>query len=206
MRFHMKHGFLATCIALLICVGPALAAPTQKELKDMSLFLSNFTEQGFMDVNVKEMSHPDSYPDLVRFGIWHNYMNNFKSRVQQNKDNPGDTGELRIKAAYVEESVQKYFGIKIKADRSVDQSDPPYFFKGGYFSFFGSDGEAPWYARVKDASSPEKGIWELQGEIYNADDPEDIYGTFSATIKEAMWGKKHTYVMVSMTSEYSPSN
>lgn len=206
MRFHMKHVFLATCMALLICVGSALGAPTQKELKDTSLFLSNFTELGFMEIDVEEMSHPDSYPDLVRFGIQHNYINNFKSRVRQNKDNPGDTGELRIKAAYVEESVQKYFGIKIKADRSVDQSDPPYFFKGGYFSFFGADGEAPWYARVEEALSPKKGIWELRGEIYNADDPEDIFGTFNATIKEAMWGKKRTYVMVSMTSEYSPSN
>ncbi|WP_198003053.1 hypothetical protein [Dethiosulfovibrio peptidovorans] len=202
----MKHVFLATCMALLICVGSALGAPTQKELKDTSLFLSNFTELGFMEIDVEEMSHPDSYPDLVRFGIQHNYINNFKSRVRQNKDNPGDTGELRIKAAYVEESVQKYFGIKIKADRSVDQSDPPYFFKGGYFSFFGADGEAPWYARVEEALSPKKGIWELRGEIYNADDPEDIFGTFNATIKEAMWGKKRTYVMVSMTSEYSPSN
>lgn len=205
MKSRVKKG-LCALIGVLLLAGSAWAAPSEDEIRAMGIFLSNFTELGFMDVNVEDMSHPDNYPDLVRFGVFHNYINNFKSRIQPNKDNPGDMGDLRIKAAHVEESIQKYFGIKIKADRSVDQSDPPFFFKGGYFSFWGSDGEAPWYARVKTASSPQKGLWRLQGEIYNSDDPKELYGSFDATIKEAMWGKKRTYVMVSMTSEYSPSN
>ncbi len=205
MRNKVKNS-LWILIGALFLAGNAWAAPSDKEIKAMGVFLSNFTELGFMDINVEEMSSPDNYPDLIRFGVFHNYINNFKSRIQQNRDNPGDRGDLRIKAGHVEESVQKYFGVKIKADRSVDQSDPPFFFKNGYFSFWGADGEAPWYARVKTATSPQTGLWELQGEIYNADDPKEIYGNFNAKIKEAMWGKKQTYVMVSMTSEYSPSN
>lgn len=206
MKLSLKLGVCAVCSALLLCASSVWAAPDAKELKSMSLFLSNFTELGFMEVNTEEMAQPDNYPDLVRFGVWHNYINNFKSRIEQNKDKPDDRGDLKIKASHVEESVLKYFGIKLKADKSVDQSDPPYLLKSGYFSFFGADGEAPWYARVKGASGPKEGIWEVSGEIYNADDPEEIYGNFEATIKEAMWGKKHTYIMVKMTSEYSPSN
>jgi hypothetical protein len=206
VRFSARYGLLVACLALFLCSGCALAAPSQKELDAMGLFLSNFTELGFMDVDVEKMSQPDGYPDLVRFGVWHNYINNFKSRIEKNNNKPQDRGDLRIKVTYVEESVQKYFGIKIKADRSVEQSDPPYILSDGYFSFWGADGEAPWYARVKKASSSQKGLWDLSGEIYNADDPEDVYGTFNARVKEAKWGKKRTYVMVHMISQCSPSN
>lgn len=206
MKNFMKYGILLFCLVTLLFTESAWAAPSQKQIKAMSLFLSNFTELGFMNVSTEEMAQPDSYPDLVNFGVWHNYMNNFKSRIEVNSKKLEKRGDLRIKKRWVEDSVRKYFGLKIKADRSVDQSDPPYYFKKGYFYFWGADGEAVYYARVKKASSTQKGIWKLSGYIYNADDPQELYGNFNATVKEAMWGKKHTYVMVSMSSEYKPSN
>jgi hypothetical protein len=38
------------------------------------------------------MAQPDKYPDLVRFGIRHNYINNFKSRIEP-------TGKARANTA-----------------------------------------------------------------------------------------------------------
>ena len=64
-----------------------------------------------------------------------------------------------------------------------------------------ADGEAAWYARVKNAESPEKGVWNLSGEIYNADDPKELWGDFEAVIRESDWKGKPSYVLVSIRSE-----
>jgi len=117
-----KHGVFAVCILALFCASAALAAPGEKQIKAMSLFLSNFTELGFMEASSEEMAKPENYPDLVRFGIGHNYINNFKSRIERNNAKSQEHGDVRIKAHWVEESVLKYFGLKITANRSVDQS------------------------------------------------------------------------------------
>ncbi len=198
----MKYCVAICSIAALFLAGSAWAEPTEKQLKAMGLFLSNFTELGFMDVHTKDMVLSESYPNLVRFGIWHNYVNNFKSRIKHNEEGNRENGDLRIKASWVEESVQKYFGLEFKADKSVDQSDPPYFLKDGYFYFWGADGEAPWFARVLKASNPDQGFWEVSGEIYNADDPEEILGDFQAILKEASWKTKQTYLLVEMYTDF----
>ena len=196
-----KYGILAVCVLALLSAGRLWAAPGEKELKAMSVFVSNFTEQGIMDVVTEEMAQPDKYPDLVRFGIRHNYINNFKSRIEANKENAREHGDVRIKASWVEESVLKYFGLKIKADRSVEQVYPPYHFDGTSFHFQAADGEATWHAKVKKASSTQKGVWEISGEVYNADDPTDILGGFKAVIKESVWKNKPHYVMVRLSAE-----
>ena len=196
-----KYGILAVCVLALFVTGCAWAAPSDRELKAMSLFLSNFTELGFTDVVTEEMVKPDNYPDLVRFGIMHNYVNNFKSRIEANKESAREHGDVRIGASWVEESVLKYFGLNVKADKSVDQSDPPYYFDGKYFHFQAADGEAAWHAKVKKATSPQKGVWDLSGSVYNADDPAEILGDFTAFIREAVWKNKPHYVMVRLKTE-----
>ena len=196
-----KYGISVLCILALLSAGCAWAAPREKELKAMSVFVSNFTEQGIMDVVTEEMAQPDKYPDLVRFGIRHNYINNFKSRIETNTKNTREHGDVRIKASWVEESVLKYFGLKIKADKSVEQVYPPYHFDGTSFHFQAADGEATWHARVKKASNPQKGVWEISGEVYNADDPTDILGGFKAVIKESVWKNKPHYFMVRLSAE-----
>ncbi len=192
----------AFCVMALLWGGIAWGAPSEKQLKAMGIFLSNFSELGFLDLSTEEMTRPESYPDLVRFGVWHNYINNFKSRIENVPEKAREKGDLRIKAKWVEESVLKYFGLKIEANKSVDQSDPPYLYEEEYFYFWGADGEAAWYARIEEASNPEKGLWELSGEIYNADDPQEILGDFRATVKEAQWNAKQTYVLVRMSTEF----
>lgn len=191
----------ALCLVLSLSTTALWAAPNEKQVKAMEVFLSNFTELGFMNISIEEMAEPANYPDLVRFGVGHNYINNFRSRVEILPEGK-KRGDARIQAKWVEESVLKYFGLSIRADRSVEESDPPYFLEGKFFHFWASDGEAPWHARIKEASGPQKGLWELTGEIYNADAPGEILGDFRATIKEALWAEKPSYVLVTLATEY----
>ena len=71
-------------------VAKPAKAPSTQELKLMSTFLSNFTELGFYDFDVKKSGGDDamhlgnpSEPNLIRFGVMHNYVNNFKTRIKK---------------------------------------------------------------------------------------------------------------------------
>lgn len=208
----MKRSFGVFCVAavlaLLTLAGAAAAAPFGKEeMKRMSVFLSNFTELGFYDFDVKEKSDealylggPDSFPDLIRFGIRHNYINNFKSRVKSCKVKNCEHGSLTIEGKFVQESVKKYFDLDLK-NQSVMESDPPYFFDGKLYHFEGADGEAVYYAEVKEASQEGKVI-RMSGEIYNAEDKKDRPATFKAVAKPHKWAGKNTWAILSMRTEY----
>ncbi|HPR90668.1 MAG TPA: hypothetical protein PLD93_04475, partial [Synergistaceae bacterium] len=81
------------------------------ELKKMSTFLSNFTELGFMDFDAEVLTNEDEPDDMIRFGIWHNYINNYKSRIARCKKKDCEWGSLVIEGKYVTESIKKYFGV-----------------------------------------------------------------------------------------------
>lgn len=198
------------CLTFVICTSANLSnavqaadfSPTQ--LKKMSTFLSNFTELGFRDFDIKkdvddDMLHLGSDPshlDLIRFGIWHNYVNNFKSRIQKCSTKDCKYGSLVIDGQYVAESVKKYFAINLK-NASVEQSDPPYHFDGKFYHFEGADGEAVYYAWVKQATQ-EGGIIRMTGELYNIENKNDRPATFVAMAKPYKWKGKDTWAILSM--------
>lgn len=213
----MRKGFirvLQVCLMIgLLCVAANAAAPsrggkaekafTTQQLKLMSTFLSNFTEQGFYDFDVKKSDAYDalhlgdpSSPDLIRFGIWHNYINNFKTRIKKCPVKGCEHGALAIDAKFVAESVKKYFDINLK-HHSVKDSDPPYYFDGKLYHFDGADGEAVYYAEVKKAER--KGnVIHMTGDIYNVEDKNDRPYTFEATAKPYKWKGKDTWAILSM--------
>ncbi|MCR5346753.1 MAG: hypothetical protein K6E38_03170 [Fretibacterium sp.] len=186
--------------------NPAKVSQAQ-QLKLMSTFLSNFTEVGLFDFDIKKNGDDDalhlggntSHPDLIRFGIMHNYINNYKSRIKLCPKKGCEYGSLVIDAKFVAESVKKYFDIKLK-HRSVDRSDPPYHFDGKLYHFEGADGEAVYYAEVKKAAR--KGdVVVMTGDIYNAEDKNDRPYTFRATAKPYKWNGKNTWAIISMRTE-----
>ena len=201
---------LLICLALGLCSvqNPAEAAQeagfSQAQLERMSTFLSNFTELGFMNFDLEKSGDDDvlhlggdpSDPDLIRFGIWHNYLNNYQSRIRQCPVKDCEHGSLVIDAKAVAESVKKYFNIDL-THRSVDQSDPPYYFDGKLYHFEGADGEAVYHAEVKQALQ-EDGIIRMTGDIYNADNREDRPCTFEATARPCRWDGKDTWAILSM--------
>ena len=199
----MKNSMtkLALCLALAImtltAVG-ATAAQTETRmaadaatLKRMSVFLSNFTEIGFWDIDSpKAMARED----LVRFGIQHNNANNFQSRIVHKKSQHGDQA---IEAKWVAESVKKYFDLNLQ-HASVLQSDPPYYYDGKFYHFFGADGEAVFHARVREAYALPDGNIRMTGELYDADGRDDTTYPFEAVAKPYQFNGKNTWSIVSL--------
>jgi hypothetical protein len=172
------------------------------ELKKMSTFLSNFTELGFMDFDAEALTNEEDPADMIRFGIRHNYINNYKSRIARCKKKDCEWGSLVIEGKYVTETIKKYFDVDYKKLASVTESDPPYYYDGKYYHFDGADGEAVYYARVDDAARDSEGRIVMQGEIYNAEDKNDILGKFTALAKPHKFGGKNTWAILSMETEF----
>jgi len=171
----------------------------------MSTFLSNFTELRFMNFDLKKSGNDDvlhlgsdpSNPDLIRFGIWHNYINNFRTQIRQCPVKDCEHGSLVIDARSGAESIKKYFDIDLK-HRSVDSSGLlPCYFDGRLYHFEGADGEAVYHAEVKQAIQ-EGNVIHMTGEIYNPDDREDPPRTFEATAKPYKWNGRDTWAILSM--------
>jgi hypothetical protein len=188
---------LTLAIITLTVAGIANAQPGTKitvneaTIKRMSVFLSNFTELGFWEIDSPTAMARE---DLVRFGIHHNYVNNFKSRIVNKKSRHGD---LAIEAKWVAESVKKYFDLKLEHGR-VMESDPPYFYDGKLYHFYGADGEAVYHARVREVFKLPDGTLAMKGELYNADDKDDATYPFEAVAKPYQFGGKDTWSIVSL--------
>ena len=184
--------------------------PAAAELKRMSTFLSNFTELGFFDFDtaaegpdgVLYLGNSDAASDLIRFGIWHNYRNNYKSRIAQCKVDNCEYGSLSIDGKHVVESVKKYFDLNLK-NHSVLESDPPYYFDGKLYHFEGADGEATYYADIKEVWEESDKTLRMTGELYNVDDKDDRPATFEAKAKPYKFGGKNTWAILSMRSEWN---
>ena len=177
----MKRPFCTLCaaavLAALTLTGTAIAAQFGKdEMKRMSIFISNFTEQGLYDFDVERESDgmlwlggPDAAPDLIRFGIRHNYINNFKSRIKRCSKKNCEYGSFT--------------------------------FDGKLYHFNGEDGEAVYYAEVTSASRNGDEI-DMSGEIYNVKDKKDRPATFQAVARPYKWKGKDTWSIVHLETNF----
>ena len=199
-----KFCFVMVMITVIGFASYGFAAETKvnvkaDELKRMGVFLSNFTELGFFDFDTESLSPKD----LIQFGIRHNYINNYKSRIAQCKVKGCEYGSLTIDGKFVAESLKKYFAIDFKDHGStMEPESPSYYYDGKLYHFEGADGEATYYARVKEVFKGDAGVLRMTGELYNADDEESILGTFEAFAKPYKYGENNTWSFVSMTTSY----
>ncbi|MDR3278878.1 MAG: hypothetical protein LBT23_00035, partial [Synergistaceae bacterium] len=106
-----------------------------------------------------------------------------------------------IDGKFVAESVKKYFDIALK-NQSVMDSDPPYFYDGKLYHFEGADGEATYFADVKEVFKQDGGTLRMTGELYNGDDEEDRPATFEAAAKPYKWDGKDTWAILSLVTEW----
>ena len=183
------------CILLLglclTCGGAhAASAFTPDQLKKMSVFLSNFTE-------VYLMQYPnDSGPEeLVLFGIRHNYINNYKSRIQSCTTPQCEWGSAVIDAKYVRESVKRYFDIDLAAFLNIDNEYGKYIYDGTRYHFSLADGDMGIHARVTAAQEID-GQVHMSGVLYNSEDKNQILGTVKAIAKPYTWKGKPTWALL----------
>ena len=196
--------------ALIACAGTLSAAAKPldlgaAELKKMSTFLSNFTELGYYGFDVGEdgsdgllhMKSEEGLAELIRFGVWHNYVNNFKSRVKRCADKNCPYGSLTIDGKSVAETVKKYFDVDLK-NRSVEGSDLHY--DGKLYHFEGADGESVYYAQVKEVFE-EAGMLRMTGDVYNVEDESDRPATFEAWVTPKT-KQRNRYTILSLETQW----
>jgi hypothetical protein len=171
------------------------------DLKKMGTFLSNFTELSMYDFNTEELLNTVEEGDIIRFGIRHNYSNNYHSRISNCKVEGCPHGSLVIDAKYVSESIKKYFGVDFKDHRTIDNDRYRFFYDGKQYHFEGSDGEAVCHARVDEAYKKDDFI-VMKGELYYTEDKDDKLGTFEALTKPHTYNGKNTWAIINMKTDY----
>jgi len=205
-------------LALVLTSAPVAAAETKlkpgaAELKKMSVFLSNFTELFFNNFDVEtggsdERTHlgdKGNMVELINFGVMHNYINNFKSRIAPDKTRKGVSAYYVIDGKYVAESVKKYFDLDVK-HQDVNEEGLVYDYDGKFYHFEAGDGEGRYYADVKEVFKRDDGTLRMTGEIYYAEDETDRPSTFEAIVKPHKWDGKDTWAILSLTTTDKEEN
>ena len=187
---------LAALLALTLACGASAAQFGKDEMRRMSVFISNFTEVGLYDFDLDL-----DVSDLIRFGIRHNYINDYKSRIKLCKDKECPHGALTIEGKFVVESVKKYFDLDLK-NQSVTDSDPRCHFDGKLYHFEKAEGETVYYADVQQASREGK-VVNMSGELYNVENKKERPAKFQAVAKPYKWNGKDTWAILSLETEWN---
>ena len=174
---------------------------SSKDLKQMGEFLSNFTELGFLEFDMEEFESKERAAGLIQFGIWHNYVNNSKLTVKCKVKNC-KWGSLTINGKHVSETIKRFFGVNHADLTRIEQLDTPYHYDGKLYHFEAAPGGAKYYARVDEASFDKSGHIVMTGELYNAEDKDDILGKFEAVAKPHKYGKVNTWAIICIKTEY----
>ena len=186
----MKKILCALIIVLTFSGAAFSASSSSSELKRMSTFVSNFTEVGLMYFDIEDLSDTE----LARFGIWHNWINNFKTRIKRCPKKNCPYGSSIIDKTYVAESVKKYFDLEINHSNVEDENDLHY--DGRVYHFDGADGECT-LARVLEYEK-RGNVVIMRGETYYPDH-EDLKGSpFTAKAKPYKFNGKNTWAILSL--------
>ena len=209
----MKNGLMKKLLsfAAMVFFSVLMALPSHaadfpaSQLKKMSTFLSNFTEVGMSDFTAEEVLDPKNPAEMIHFGIRHHWLNTFQRTIKPSNDRQYE-GEM-IDGVYVKESLKRYFNYDLKEPLPsvVDPNDPQrylYYSDGVRYYFQGGDGDPIYYAQVTKAETLPDGRIQMTGYIYNAEEPSDITGSFTALARPHTWKGKATWAIISMKTRY----
>lgn len=106
---------------------------TPEEWKKLNVFFSNFSEVSLEPFEQNKITNKE----LIKFGVRHNLLNNYRL-FQRNKS------YLKINRKYVQDSIEKYFGIK----NIIHESAGDLIYKDGYYLVPEQDGEVYIFTQV----------------------------------------------------------
>jgi hypothetical protein len=178
--------------------------------RKVNIFLSNFAEcfmDGFTRQSITDL-------ELVRFGVGHNYKNNFKLWQPT-----ADKMNVKIKADYVTKTIDKYFGPIGFSHQSADEWT---IYRDGHYIVPVADGEAIPFVQIDRLTRDGNGLYTAYGSIYGnanylmVDDPYkplsawsnaeraeiEYYGKIQATFTEVTESDKSRFIIQS----YTPGN
>ncbi len=193
---------------LMLCAVTAAFGASKSEMKRMSVFLSNFTECGLMNFDIKQGDEDDeetihfgsNNAGLLAFGIRHNAINNRKLIKKTKLTVNNIVYDRSVSSKAVAASVRRYFDLPVNNEDAIDQYGQESPYRKGMYYFRAASGEEVLYADVQEVSQ-EGRVIIMTGEIYNADDETDRRGTFVATAKPHKWKGKNTWAVLSMQTE-----
>ena len=206
-------SFIAAVFFSLLITLPSHAGEfSAAQMKKMSTFLSNFTEVGIRTFTAKDILDPD-HPDwMIRFAIWHHCINNFNRTIRSEQTRYGDAS---LDGSYVKESLKRYFDYDLKILPSVrnpglaecPQCKPFLYYSDGVRYYFDkadgiSGGDPAYYAKVTKAERLPDGNIQMKGYLYNAEEPSDVSGSFTALAKPHTWKGKATWAIISLRTDY----
>ncbi len=134
--------------------GGKIVTLSPDEQKKLNTFFSNFSEaylEPFSSGNITD-------DELIKFGILHNYHNNFKLFEKAGEN------ELKIKDAFVTKSIEKYFDKTFSAHKSTKD----YKYKKGYYFIPNADGEAYTFSQVTSVSDLGSNRYVASVNVYTA--------------------------------------
>ena len=209
----MKNGLMKKLLpfAAMVFFSVLMALPSHaadfsaSQMKKMSTFLSNFTEVGMSGFTAKEVLDPRYPAQMINFCVWHHWRNTHHWTIKPSNDRP--YGDVMIDGVYVKESLKRYFDYDLKEPLPsvVDPNDPQrylYYSDGVRYYFWGADGDPVYYAQVTKAVRLPDGRIQMTGYIYNAEEPSDISGSFTALARPHTWKGKATWAIISMKTRY----
>lgn len=112
----------------------SLVTLNYEEKKKLNVFFSNFSEINLQTISSKKLNNTD----LIYFGVYHEYINNYKHFESIN-------GKAKIKKEYVSKAVAKYFGITISKDQSIDEIE----FANDYYIISEASGETFMFSQIE---------------------------------------------------------
>ncbi|MFP4979376.1 hypothetical protein ACE6ED_28595 [Paenibacillus sp. CN-4] len=188
------------CLLMIMLFGafvPAAEAAAQSKLNlstaergKLGLFLSNFSE---LQMTAWDSAKPDTAA-LIRFGVWHNYLNNFDTAISSTKE-----GKLYISKDKVAASVNKYFKLPLTRHASTKE----YTFNGKGYVFDGADGEPVNYVRVHEVYKLQTGGYKVLGKLYNPDVEEaEEFGKVTATVRKVTEKGSSRYILLKLDIRY----
>ena len=187
-------------------LGASLLAPasghaadfTADEMKRMSVFLSNFTEIGFFDLDAKQFLSGNDTFNMLHFGICHNYVNAFKRTVKPCANPACPYGELTMDCSHVNAAFMRYFDYAPKQCIHDEASEEYAHFDGKLYHFRASDGEATFYCDVENAIRQPDGTVIMTGHVYDAEQKNFRPSVFMAKAKPHTWKGKATWALLSL--------
>ncbi len=217
MRKSLIFRRVALCALCALMFSGAAFGAGRQEMKRLGVFISNFTEAGLFNFDIRaensddgllHMGMPENVTELARFGIVHNYINN-RSRIRKCRDRNCESGPLVIDKKFVAESVSKYFGLELDnmdLDSIADNVTAEFSYDGKFFHFdpesFTDPGEnAVYYAEVEDVDEGGR-YTAVSGYVYDSRKTTRRRGNFSAMVIPSEWKGKSSWLIIRMTTDW----
>ena len=167
---------------------------TAAQLKKMSVFIANFTEQGIEQYPGGEVKG-DAL--LVLFALRHNYINNFQSRISTctAKDCPLGSYSYTLDGRYVRESIKRYFNYDIKSLPDIDIDSHRFHYDGKVYHFVCGDGEMYHEPHITKAEYLSDGTIRMTGEMRDPSDSGHASAKITAIATPHVWKGKQAWAL-----------